>query len=105
MRDKTPRSRRSLPLAEIRRPVRMVFGEYRSTLVCRLIRLLDLLGKRVIFVDDGAATLRSTECDPADYDESRRQTVERVYERIPTHPSGTAQVVESAGRTPSQFGR
>ena len=59
-----PDARQDASLAEVlfqlravKRPIRMVFGEYRSTLVWRLVRLLDLPGKRVIFVDDGAATL------------------------------------------------
>lgn len=44
-------------LSAIGQPIRMIFGEYRSSLAWRLIRMLDLSGKRVVFVDDGAATL------------------------------------------------
>ena len=55
------------------------------------LNLLDLAGERL--------SVLSLRIDPKDYDDSRRQTVERVYERIATHPAGTAKVVESANRT------
>ncbi len=52
-------------LSGIEGPVRMVFGEYRSSLARRLVRMLDLSGDRVVFVDDGAATLAIDRANPA----------------------------------------
>lgn len=55
------------------------------------LNLLDLAGERLSVI--------SLRVDPEDYEESRRETVQRVYERIATHPSGATQVVESTRRT------